>query len=299
MHPAPLHLAEAVQGNTGKLECNITAPLAGDRAILVIWYKNGQTIPLYTFDARDSTREGSHRSSNSSFDGRANFYPNRTPAVLEIRQTKNSDSGVYRCRVDFHKSPTRNTRVQLSVIIPPEKLQIVDANGHSIPHYILGPYNEGASVNFTCVASGGRPPPTVNWWYNNEIVNHSSTILSERRVRNTLILNRLERKHLKAIFTCQASNNNVTNPISASIHLDMNRSPKIKTLDTNAIAEECETTRNQMKEKLIGDTHKVSRMRPYLQLPSESYVLLTFQQVRPPVNTSIINLVALQKLRSL
>lgn len=221
----PLHLAEAVQGNTGKLECNITAPLLGDRAILVIWYKNGQTIPLYTFDARDSTREGSHRSSNTSFDGRANFYPNRAPAVLEIRQTKNSDSGVYRCRVDFHKSPTRNTRVQLSVIIPPEKLQIVDSSGHSIPHYILGPYNEGASVNFTCVASGGRPPPTVNWWYNNEIVNHSSTILSERRVRNTLILNRLERKHLKAIFTCQASNNNVTNPISASIHLDMNLRP--------------------------------------------------------------------------
>ncbi|XP_055637284.1 nephrin isoform X3 [Toxorhynchites rutilus septentrionalis] len=220
----PLHMAEAVQGMTGSLECNITSPIAGDRAILVIWYKGGQTIPLYTFDARD-TREGSHRSSNSSFDGRASFYPNLVPAVLEIRQTKSTDSGVYRCRVDFHKSPTRNTRVQLSVIIPPEKLQIVDANGHSIPHYILGPYNEGASVNFTCVASGGRPSPTVNWWYDNEIVNHSSTILSERRVKNTLILNRLERKHLKAIFTCAASNNNVTNPISASITLDMNLRP--------------------------------------------------------------------------
>ncbi|XP_058455408.1 nephrin isoform X3 [Malaya genurostris] len=220
----PLHMAEAVQGMTGKLECNITSPIAGDRAILVIWYKGGQTIPLYTFDARD-TREGSHRSSNSSFDGRASFYPNRVPATLEIRQTKSSDSGVYRCRVDFHKSPTRNTRVQLSVIIPPEKLQIVDSGGHSIPHYILGPYNEGASVNFTCVASGGRPTPTVNWWYDNEIVNHSSTILSERRVKNTLILNRLERKHLKAIFTCTASNNNVTNPISASVTLDMNLRP--------------------------------------------------------------------------
>ncbi|XP_055539948.1 nephrin isoform X2 [Wyeomyia smithii] len=220
----PLHVAEAVQGMMGKLECNITSPIAGDRAILVIWYKGGQTIPLYTFDARD-TREGSHRSSNSSFDGRASFYPNRSPATLEIRQTKSSDSGVYRCRVDFHKSPTRNTRVQLSVIIPPEKLQIVDSGGHSIPHYILGPYNEGASVNFTCVASGGRPTPTVNWWYDNEIVNHSSTILSERRVKNTLILNRLERKHLKAIFTCTASNNNVTNPISASVTLDMNLRP--------------------------------------------------------------------------
>lgn len=69
----------------------------------------------------------------------------------------------------------------------------------------------------------GRPTPTVNWWYDNEIVNHSSTVLSERRVKNTLILSRLERKHLKAVFTCTASNNNVTNPISASVTLDMNR----------------------------------------------------------------------------
>ncbi|KAL1375799.1 hypothetical protein pipiens_004585 [Culex pipiens pipiens] len=72
-------------------------------------------------------------------------------------------------------------------------------------------------------SSGGRPTPTVNWWYDNEIVNHSSTVLSERRVKNTLILSRLERKHLKAVFTCTASNNNVTNPISASVTLDMNR----------------------------------------------------------------------------
>uniref|UniRef100_A0A182JRM9 Ig-like domain-containing protein n=1 Tax=Anopheles christyi TaxID=43041 RepID=A0A182JRM9_9DIPT len=67
------------------------------------------------FDARD-VREGSHRSSNSSFDGRANFFPNRAPAMLEILQTKPTDSGIYRCRVDFHKSPTRNTRVQLTII---------------------------------------------------------------------------------------------------------------------------------------------------------------------------------------
>uniref|UniRef100_A0A182N6B0 Ig-like domain-containing protein n=1 Tax=Anopheles dirus TaxID=7168 RepID=A0A182N6B0_9DIPT len=136
----PLHLSEAVQGTVGQLECNITSPIKGDRAILVIWYKGAQTIPFYTngshagsvsgipigttgpnqapagaFDARD-VREGSHRSSNSSFDGRTNFYPNRSPAMLEILQTKPTDSGIYRCRVDFHKSPTRNTRVQLTVI---------------------------------------------------------------------------------------------------------------------------------------------------------------------------------------
>uniref|UniRef100_A0A182T2M9 IGv domain-containing protein n=1 Tax=Anopheles maculatus TaxID=74869 RepID=A0A182T2M9_9DIPT len=81
---------------------------------------------LEGFDARD-IREGSHRSSNSSFDGRTNFYPNRTPAMLEILQTKPTDSGIYRCRVDFHKSPTRNTRVQLTVIgeFPAQRIKYV------------------------------------------------------------------------------------------------------------------------------------------------------------------------------
>uniref|UniRef100_A0A182JRN0 Ig-like domain-containing protein n=1 Tax=Anopheles christyi TaxID=43041 RepID=A0A182JRN0_9DIPT len=45
---SPLHLSEAVQGMVGQLECNITSPINGDRAILVIWYKGAQTIPFYT-----------------------------------------------------------------------------------------------------------------------------------------------------------------------------------------------------------------------------------------------------------
>ncbi|XP_053680784.1 neural cell adhesion molecule 2 [Anopheles nili] len=220
----PLHLSEAVQGTVGQLECNITSPIKGDRAILVMWYKGAQTFPFYTFDARD-VREGSHRSSNSSFDGRANFVPSRNPAMLEILQTKAADSGIYRCRVDFHKSPTRNTRVELTVIVPPEKLLIVDEKGSHIRHYILGPYNEGTTINITCISTGGRPLPQVQWWYENKVFNNTSVVLSDKRVRNTLVLHRLERKHLKSVFTCQAANNNVTIPISASITLDMNLRP--------------------------------------------------------------------------
>ncbi|XP_052863165.1 nephrin-like [Anopheles cruzii] len=221
---APLHFSEAVQGMVGRLECNITPAISGDRATLVMWYKAAQTIPFYAFDARD-TREGSHRSSNSSFDGRVNFYPSRTPAMLEILHTKATDSGLYRCRVDFHKSPTRHTRVQLTVIVPPEKLLIVDEKGSHIRHYILGPYNEGATINITCISTGGRPLPQVQWWYDNKVINNTSVVLSDKRVKNTLVLHRLERKHLKSVFTCQAANNNVTNPISASITLDMNLRP--------------------------------------------------------------------------
>lgn len=41
-------------------------------------------------------------------------------------------------------------------LVPPEKLNILNERGNHIPHYILGPYNEGASVNITCVATGGK-----------------------------------------------------------------------------------------------------------------------------------------------
>lgn len=43
------------------------------------------------------------------------------------------------------------------ITVPPEQLSILDEDGRShIPHYILGPYTEGASLNLTCVAAGGK-----------------------------------------------------------------------------------------------------------------------------------------------
>lgn len=44
----------------------------------------------------------------------------------------------------------------LIISVPPEKLLISDENGAHIPHYTIGPYNEGSSVNVTCVSTGGK-----------------------------------------------------------------------------------------------------------------------------------------------
>lgn len=71
----------------------------------------------YSFDSRTTELEkGTHWLDEKTLGSRAHFQPEVSPASLIINEAQDSDSGIYRCRVDFHKSPTRNSRVQLKII---------------------------------------------------------------------------------------------------------------------------------------------------------------------------------------
>ncbi|XP_050530866.1 nephrin [Daktulosphaira vitifoliae] len=226
----------AVVQGTALLPCDIAPPIPHDpqdTVILVVWYKNEKTA-IYSVDIR-----GKHTDPNKShwkdetLEGRSHFRTLSEPATLFIDNISESDAGIYRCRVDFRKSPTRNSRLNLTVIVPPQKPIIQNDNGEEI-RQTAGPYFEGDQVKLKCIVTGGRPEPTVKWWRGEALIDAdiedeitstfytSSTTLTRY---NQLTINSLTRNDQGAVYTCLASNSNISVPVSASVTIEMYLKP--------------------------------------------------------------------------
>uniref|UniRef100_T1J7V3 Ig-like domain-containing protein n=1 Tax=Strigamia maritima TaxID=126957 RepID=T1J7V3_STRMM len=223
-----------VKGNV-KLPCDITPLTADDQTHLVLWFKDGAGSPIYSLDLRQKTATGGMILNYSASDirSRSFFHMETSPAYLLVNDVRDEDEGIYRCRVDFRKAHTHNYLVYMAVVVPPRKPTILGEKGLEL-NSVVGPYNEGSSFFLSCEAVGGRPPPRVTWWREDQLLDDSYEVTSLGIVRNDLIVSTLTRQDFNAVFVCKASNNNITEPAFTSVTVDMNLKPlEVKILTSN------------------------------------------------------------------
>ncbi|XP_044729168.1 nephrin-like [Chrysoperla carnea] len=203
--------------------------------VVDLWKVRETSEYRVVYDTRGRQSEhAKHWRDGEILDERAYFRTITEPATLSIDNISERDEGDYRCRIDYLKSPTKNSLVRLTVIVPPQKPTIFDDNGKEVPS-IAGPYVEDGEMKLTCMVSGGRPEPSVRWWRNGTLIDSTDRTTSYKNVRtNELLVRNLQREDQHAVYTCQASNNNISQPVSASVTIEIYFKPiSVEILSSN------------------------------------------------------------------
>ncbi|XP_041761361.1 hemicentin-1 isoform X1 [Anopheles merus] len=219
----PTHLEKVLVNETAQIKCDVSSNLTNDRILLVVWYKDN--VPIYSYDTRGPhVNSPSHWKDVAILEDRANFKTTReqSRAVLVISPVQKKDAGIFRCRVDFLLSPTKNSNVNLEIVVPPDVPKIHNEAGVVLPSH-AGPYEEGGDLVLICVVTGGNPTPKITWSSNGKTLPsamidyaHESTLSSRLVVRN------LSRAHQHNVYSCQASNfyrRNVTANVTIELRL--------------------------------------------------------------------------------
>ncbi|XP_052756546.1 hemicentin-1-like [Galleria mellonella] len=223
--PVPTAHVQGVLGKKAALPCDIQPLAAGDHGSMVLWFKEADGEPIYSYDVRGRLASQPRLwSSITGFGTRAYFRAAASPAVLFVDNVMSSDAGIYRCRVDFKNSPTRNLRLNFTVITPPNRPIIMDAKTRDQTR-LLEPYNEGDTLELICEVFGGDPKPKVTWYLENTVIDDSYEQRPDGVTVNMLTFPSIGRQHLNARLVCQASNTNLAPPETKLLILDINLRP--------------------------------------------------------------------------
>uniref|UniRef100_A0AAG5CS19 Ig-like domain-containing protein n=1 Tax=Anopheles atroparvus TaxID=41427 RepID=A0AAG5CS19_ANOAO len=238
----PARIVWAAIDHDAELPCDITAPSSQDGVKLVLWFKDSTGIPLYSLDSRSGVpiSAAQHSTIANDLGQRLFFSVGATPkeARLQIRNIKTSDGGVYRCRVDYFNSPTRNYRVNLTLAVPPEEPRIFDTQGKEIST-VAGPFREGHELFLSCQVSGGRPPPRVTWWRDGvEISNtsHPSAVEGTSAIVNQLFIPTVTRDYFGSKLQCRAAGSKLVAPVSKEVAIQVHLKPlRVKIVSPNEL----------------------------------------------------------------
>ncbi|XP_045111942.1 nephrin-like isoform X2 [Portunus trituberculatus] len=159
--------------------------------------------PVYSYDQRLGV-SGESWADPQVFQGRAHYLAHLSPPAMLIMRATVDDAHVYRCRVDFHNSNSRVAWVKLEVIVPPERVEIIPERS---------PVKPGDKNDVVCRAVGGKPPASVVWVQGGRVVDPNSTVEGDGTFNSLEVP--ASRRDLTIPFICQASNNDVTEPVTA------------------------------------------------------------------------------------
>ncbi|XP_015837630.1 hemicentin-2 isoform X2 [Tribolium castaneum] len=256
----PAKVIWGVLGKDVELPCDITPPIPSDNFKMVFWFKDTDGMPLYSLDARGGPLgEASHLAMSDDLGSRSYFIKDEQPskARLRIRNVTIHDEGVFRCRVDFDNSPTRNFQVNLTL---PSAPRIFNAEGNEIKrNSSAGPFLEGDELFLSCQVTGGRPRPSLTWWHNNTLIDG----VVDSSETSFTIVNQLTRRHTprsfwKSHLECRASSSAIAGDVVRVVPIVVLLKPnKVKIVTPNDLLSihkpqnvKCETSGSYPPAKL-------------------------------------------------
>ncbi|XP_024892501.1 hemicentin-1-like [Temnothorax curvispinosus] len=225
--PLPISDVSAVAGFKARIPCDIDPPIKDEMVIMVFWYKDEKdSEPIYRMDVRGRKLVQARLWSDPYvFGERAVMKTDVKPAELEIDPLESTDGGIYRCRVDFKNSPTKNQKINLTVIVPPKK-PVIYTDTKRTPAQILETFNEGSEKFLLCEVIGGTPPPRVTWYLNDKVLDDTYTHMHDVTT-NRLDIPSVTREFLRSRLICKATNTQLMTPLTSEVIIDMNLKPLV------------------------------------------------------------------------
>ncbi|CAG4931520.1 unnamed protein product [Parnassius apollo] len=210
----PVTFHEALENGNTTFFCDATPDTSDDELMLLVWYKDNESI--YSYDARVRS-EWSNIAFNVS--GRVIADMDKNPTSLTISALREDDQAFYHCRVEFLLSPTRNTGVNFTVTVLPSEPFFLDELGNTVTNKTR-PYYEGDTLVLSCLVIGGRPPPKISWYSGETLVDATYSVSDIPNVWQNELYLPLTRDNTETL-SCRASNTRLVPALEASLQIEL------------------------------------------------------------------------------